>query len=80
MTEEAPKKTRKRFTLEEKEARLQSELKEIELRRKGEAMRLVSDAHDTLKEALSLSDTKPHAAALQGSLTVLATVITALGK
>lgn len=73
-------KTRTRRTLAERKQAAQNELLRIESLEKGEVLRLVSDAHDTLKEALSLAAAKPHTAALQGAVNALAASIAALSK
>ena len=62
MTEAAQppeKTTRKRRTPEEVRAFLNEQLKNLEAREKAEVLRLLSDAHDTIKEAAALQAAKP---------------------
>jgi len=76
MTEEAavpvPKKRR---TAAELRAYHLAEAKKAEEREKMEVLRLVSDAHDTLTESMSLEAHKPHAPAFQQAQKILKDII-----
>lgn len=65
----------KRRTAAEVKADLQARIKAIEERQAGEVLRLVSDAYDTLKEAMSLEAAKPHVTTLTNVLKALDPVV-----
>ncbi len=70
----APKKRRSAAELR---AFYTAKVKETEEREKADVLRLLSDAHDTLGEAMSLEASKPHAPAFNQAMTILKNLITA---
>jgi hypothetical protein len=76
VSEETTKKRRR--TPSELKAHLMGQIKVQEEREKAEAVRLISDAHDTLVCAAALEAAKPHIAALNAAKTHLSAVLAAL--
>jgi uncharacterized membrane protein YcfT len=79
VTEEV-KPTRTRRTLAERKLALHAALQSLEAKERAEVLRLVADAHDTLKEAMTLNAAKPHIGHLQGAVNALLATTTALCK
>jgi hypothetical protein len=75
VTPPAVEPRKKRRTTAELKAHFLSKAQEAEERERAEVIRLVADAHDTLKEAMSLEAHKPHAQALNQIVNALAIII-----
>ena len=75
-THEAVEK-RKRRTAAERRAFHLEEAKKAEEQEKADVLRLLSEAHDTMTEAMSLEAHKPHAQACNQTLQLLKTLINA---